>query len=206
MVFSINMRTKKTAVVLISGKAGAGKTTVANILIDKLREIPSLSVFNYSFANPIKHIAKAFMKWDEKKDEKGRKLLQSIGQEGRNYNPEIWVLHLLTQMDRQAGTFPFNFVVIDDWRFPNEAAYLQSNPILDIITIRVFGRKEDMPESTASEVSENSLPEVDVEFIPNTIEGNHWYDFQIGNNGNLNELENKLNIVLAEISKQYIVE
>lgn len=198
-------RTRKTVVILISGKAGSGKTTVAEMSEQKLLDIPSMTIFRYGFADPIKYIAKAFFGWDGKKDERGRRLLQMIGAVGREYDENIWVKHLLNQMDKKAGILPFNFVIVHDWRFPNELAYLKQNPTLEVVTIRLFGRG-GLNGETALDVSENSLPEVDAEFIPTGLEGDHWYDYQINNNVGTEQLNEKLDQVLASIEKQYIVE
>lgn len=191
------MRTKRTVIVLISGKAGSGKTTVSRTLRDKLVDIPGMSIFSYSFANPLKYIAKSYMGWDGNKDEKGRVLLQELGRIGRDYDTDIWVKHLLQQMDKQAGLLPFNFTLVDDWRFPNELAYLEKNPVFDVVTVRVFGRG-GLNGETAMDVSENSLPEATSEQA--------YYDFQIDNSGSLEQLEQKLDSVLASLEKQYIVE
>ena len=204
------MRTRKTVIVLISGKARNGKTTVADLLEKKLEDIPSMRIFRYAFAGPIKYIAKAFMNWDGEKDEKGRRLLQEQGRIGRDYDQDIWVKHLLNQMDKKTNILPFNFVIVDDWRFPNELAYLQTNPILDVVTIRVLGRSLDMPGNTASDISENSLPEASEEHLKagsySEFEPMLYYDYIINNNEDLNLLESKVDMVLSQISKQYIVE
>lgn len=200
-------RTRKTVVILVSGKAGSGKSKVASELEKKLNEVGGLTVFRYSFADPIKYIAKAFIKWDGEKDEKGRKLLQEQGRIGREYDKDIWVKHFLNQLDRKAGMFLFNFAIIDDWRFPNELAYLRNNPLFDVVTIRVFGRNGQMPGETATDVSENSLPEVrDERLDMGRLAGDYLYDFQLQNNTEEELLNHKLDVILADISKQYIVE
>lgn len=170
------------------------------------KQFPELTVHNYSLSNPIKAISKGFFGWDDKKDDAGRKLLQDLGKVGREYNQNLWVKHLLTQMDRNFGVatqiFPTNFILIDDWRFPNEYEYLKSNPVLDIITIRVAGRG-GLQGETANDVSENSLPE--------PISYTNWenetlYNFGISNDKELENLENCVGLILHQISKQYIVE
>lgn len=197
-------RTRKTCVILLSGKAGAGKSTAGDMLEKKLLDIPSISVLRYGFADPLKYQAKAYFGWDGKKDDRGRKLLQDIGRIGREYDIDIWVKHFLNQLDKKAGILPFNFSIIDDWRFPNELAYLQKNPLLDIVSIRVFGRG-GLNGETANDVSENSLPEADFESLERET-SQPYYDFAIDNRDDLELLERKLDLVLAEIEKQYIVE
>jgi len=90
-------------VIGITGKAGAGKTYLADQLIQRANNQISLHQWNSKwavkmhhkvlhFAEPVKEIAKTCFGWDGKKDERGRRLLQLIGTEvGRGYNPDIWV-------------------------------------------------------------------------------------------------------------------
>lgn len=193
------MRTRKTLVILVSGKAGSGKNVVAEKLVAKLTDIPSMTVLPYGFADPIKYIAKAYLGWDEEKDERGRRLLQKIGADGREYDQDIWVKHFLNQLDKRAEMFPFNFAVISDWRFPNEYAFLLKNPLIDVVTVRVFGRG-GLDGENALDISENSLPEV-------SKESSSWnYDFVVDNSGTLEELDSKVDKILSSISEQYIVE
>lgn len=192
-------RTKKTVVILVSGKAGSGKTTVADFLYENLSNKDSLTVFRYGFADPIKFMCEAYAGWNKEKDERGRKLLQQQGQIYREYDENIWVKHFLTQLDRKSGMFPFNFAVIHDWRFPNEHAYLLTNPLLEVVTIRVFGRG-GLDGEIALDVSENSLPEV-------TADGFTWsYDFTVDNSGSIEQLNEKLEALLDSIERKYIIE
>lgn len=203
------MRTRKTVVILVSGKAGSGKSTVAEILNSKLKENLGMDTMLYGFADPIKYIAEAYFGWNGQKDDKGRKLLQQIGAVGREYNENIWVTHFLAQLDKRAGMFPKNFAIIGDWRFPNELAYLQKNPLLDIVTIRVFGRG-GLDGETASDVSENSLPEISKERLESgsyeEFESYQYYDFTIENNTGREILNHKLDLIVGQLQKQYIVE
>lgn len=189
------MRTRKTVVILISGKAGNGKSTISNLLRNKLQDIPGITVFIYAFANPLKYIAKAFIGWDNEKDEKGRRLLQNLGKVGREYNENIWAKHMLVQMEKTAGMIPFNFAIVDDWRFPNELTFLKSHQDLDIVTVRVHGRNVVMPGNTASDCSENSLPEGMSDL----------YDFYISNSDSIDSLEKSIDDVVEKLSSKYII-
>ncbi len=201
------MRTKRTVVILISGKAQAGKSTTAELLTEKLGEVDGLNTMRYSFAEPLKFMANAFIGWKGEKDERGRKLLQSLGKDGREFDKDIWVKHLLNQMDKKP--VPPHVVLVDDWRFPNEMEFLRKNPILDVITIRVFGRG-GLEGEVANDASETALTEIDTELLASpqwsTGAEGMLYDFQINNSGDLSLLNLKLDVVLAQISKQYIVE
>jgi hypothetical protein len=190
------MRTRKTVVILISGKAGSGKTTIANILRKKLTEITPISVYHGSFAYPIKKLCEVYIDWDGEKDERGRKLLQNIGRDGREYDQDIWVKKMMQNADQKAGLLPFDFILVDDWRFPNELAYLQKDKLLDVVSVRVYGRQSEMSKNLALDVSENSLPEA----------GNGLYDIEINNDGAVEDLEITLDLLLAKIQTKFILE
>lgn len=201
------MRTRKTVIILVSGKAGAGKTTVKDLLYSKLLFLGNnLECMKYSFADPLKFIAQAFIGWNKEKDEKGRKLLQSLGKVGREYDIDIWCKHLLNQLDKNPSPFPPSFILIDDWRFRNELDFFQDNPMFDVVSIRVFGRG-GLEGDNGNDVSETELTEAKEEnlnYVP--VKHTWWYNFTIENSGNLSQLETKIDTVLSEIRKQYIIE
>lgn len=102
-----------------TGKAGVGKTTCANYT--------SHSVI--SFAGELKRIA-FIMGWDGEKDVKGRTLLQDLGDIGRKYDPEMWVLPIVTECISHEENVVFvgtDYILsVDDVRYDNEAKILKS--------------------------------------------------------------------------------
>jgi len=135
----------------ICGFAGAGKDTVANILIEKY------DFHKLSFAGILKDIvAKIFdwnrkllegdtnesREWRETKDEwwsnklgkeiTPRWVLQNIGTDimRNNFHPDIWILALEKQL------FKYKNVVITDCRFPNEIDLIKQNNGFIINVIR----------------------------------------------------------------------
>ena len=110
---------REAKVILISGKAGSGKDTVAEKLKEiKERDFGAKCVVVH-YADYLKLIAKLYFGWDGKKDEKGRELLQWLGTDvARKENPDIW-LNVIHQF---VYTFKnhFDYVIIPDTRFPNE--------------------------------------------------------------------------------------
>jgi hypothetical protein len=192
-------RTKKINVVLIGGKGRVGKSTSANYLFEALNKYHLLLIGKSGLADPIKINAVEFYHWDGKKDEKGRKLLQEIGDAGRNYNEDIFC-ELLE--DRElSNIFPNNFVLIDDWRYPNEAEYFKNKYLYEVTTIRIE-RNSELPGTTGQHRSENSLPISEVENL--VYNSNNIYNFEVHNFGTSQELYKKLDSIISYLSTKII--
>lgn len=165
-----------TYVILISGKAGVGKTTTADILAEKLKEFdPSLLIVRESFANGVKRDATS-RGWNGEKDEVGRKLLQDVGREGREKSKSYWVTDMLQRVyEKTSGIVP-NLIIIDDWRFPDEATYFDGRNLVRLFKVRIEAPKREilkgLPEYNDS--SETSLPSwKDSEHYYNAVFVNH---------------------------------
>lgn len=160
-------------VFLISGKAGAGKTALANALA-KSMDCHMGSIGVLSFASKIKEIARNDFGWDGVKDERGRALLQHLGAVGREYNEDIWVLHTINSIKSLTNGL-YGYTIIDDWRFGNESKCLTSNGY-DVIRIRVKAdSRATLKGEQAKDTSEVSLPHWYVKnaydiIVPNEIE------------------------------------
>ena len=104
--------------ILISGKAGHGKDTLAGFLKEHM-EADGKKVLITHYGDLLKYICKQFFGWDGQKDEKGRTLLQYVGTDIiRKQAPDYWV-------DFVAGILrmfndEWDYVLIPDVRFPNE--------------------------------------------------------------------------------------
>ncbi len=138
-------------VIAISGRSGSGKSTIRRIIEahvkDNLSYRMSVKCYHVSIASPIREIASSLFAWDGDKTayltgkdtldpNRGRGLLISIGMLMRTVWPDVWINHALRrirgfiwqsmtlagQLGEQA---PFEIFVIDDLRFPNEAAALR---------------------------------------------------------------------------------
>jgi cytidylate kinase len=92
--------------IAIVGKAGAGKTTGAEILCGRL------GYNRASFAAILKDVARLIWGADATKD---RGKLQKLGVAVRDIQEDAWVNALLRQIESWRGP-----IVIDDCRFPNE--------------------------------------------------------------------------------------
>ncbi len=117
----------RTTIILISGRAGVGKTTAATFIQEYLRENVSSYAYLTHFATGVKDSARG-MGWNGKKDEKGRRLLQEIGNVGREYDIDTWVNYMMKDVWEQIPEELVDVVLVDDWRFPNEANYFYRHP------------------------------------------------------------------------------
>lgn len=128
-----------------SGKAGSGKTSAAEVLEKQGFVIRS-------FADPIKWIATKWFGWDGKKDEKGRKLLQSIGKIGREYNPDTWIKPMEAYIKAWSDKRDF-LLTIDDVRFQNEVDFIHK---YKGIVINLSGRSLDLGKNS-DDISEKGV-------------------------------------------------
>lgn len=105
-------------VILISGKAEAGKTTTANML-KKFLEKRGKKVACIPYGQYVKDTAKLIWNWDGQKDKKGRQLLQWWGTDVvRTQDPSFWVdsvIRLAKVIDKHV-----DYLIVDDCRFVNE--------------------------------------------------------------------------------------
>jgi hypothetical protein len=149
----------KTVIILVSGKAGTGKSYFA----EKLRlafECKNYNVEVQHFASVLKSIAKQYFWWDGIKDGKGRKLLQHLGDVGREYDKDVWVKNLIELRLLNSPNYPQDVIIIDDWRFPNEYQYLKENLNYSIYTIEMIAPdREILNGEAAKHISEVALEE-----------------------------------------------
>ncbi len=173
-------------IVLVSGRAGEGKSSFAQFCIDYLNKNDYKAKI-YPFAKGVKDTAR-FMGWNDEKDSKGRRLLQDIGNTGRAYHENTWVDmtidSILNDMDfLQEGNKSW-FAFIDDWRFANEGTVM-ADAISPSLKIRVVRPKEFhtlVGSELYNDLSEISLPDPD--------EDTDFYDALIFNSTSLDELAN----------------
>jgi hypothetical protein len=176
-------------VILVSGRAGVGKSTVASAMHKHLQDNGYKSRIDH-FAKTIKDIAWDMFSWDGQKDDKGRVLLQKLGAVGREYNQDVWANWLYNRYIID----PVEFLIVDDWRFPNEKAFLEGKVGVKIVTVRVNAPSREILLGTLeyNDVSEISLPE---DF--------YAYDYTIQNQGTLGELGVFGKMITDDLTKTY---
>ena len=146
----------------VIGKAGAGKSAIAEKLCNK-------GYIRLSFASKVKEIA-----WDilqkplDKTQPKDREFLQKLGTDlARAYDPDVWIRHFQAAYWKWLKFGKKDFVV-DDARFVNEVEYLRSE---GFVVVRVVGRGYSMG-ALGNHVSETQLD-------------TYKADFEVDNSGSL---------------------
>jgi len=123
----------KPKIVLLAGFALHGKTTSASFMSGYLRQF-NFKCFNIAYGDYLKFVAKKYYGWDGNKDQKGRELLQKLGTEiARDTHPDIWVNVVIENV--KAFGKNFDYVIVDDFRYPNEHDRWIDEGYHDVFTI-----------------------------------------------------------------------
>lgn len=164
--------------ILISGKAGHGKDTVAQIMKEEL-ERQGEKVLIIKFGDPVKWFAREYYNWNGEKDEKGRSLLQYIGTEMmRTYNKYYWGVIV---SEFVAANEDFTVALIPDWRFISEE-YCIHDDVENYYTLRVERPGFINPSMTNEQLNHVSETELD----------NYSFDYTIWNDGTIDDLREKV--------------
>jgi hypothetical protein len=142
-------------IIAISGKARSGKDTIGKKLKEQLEELGEKVIITH-YGDFLKFICTQWYGWDGQKDEKGRSILQNVGQSFRNNDEDVWV-NMMVNFLRGLGD-SVDTVIIPDCRYPNELIGVA--PCADtIFTIRIDrkGFKNDLTDAQKLHPSEVSL-------------------------------------------------
>lgn len=173
--------------ILISGKAGHGKDSLAQLIKEEL-ENKGESVLIIKFGDPVKFFARQYYNWDGKKDTTGRGLLQYIGTEMMRTYDEFYWGHMIAEFI--AANKDFTYALIPDWRFVSEEIAISQN-IENYHTIRIERPNYINPNMTKEQLNHISETELD----------SASFDYIIYNNGTLEDLREKAKIALDFIEK-----
>ncbi len=110
-----DVRNQPDLIVLVSGKAGSGKTTFANNVSHLLSSVKNSSLI-IPLSESLKEEAKKEHGWDGNKDEEGRALLQRLGEHRRSEDIDYWCKKLA---DKICGSY-CDTAIVDDLRYKSE--------------------------------------------------------------------------------------
>lgn len=187
----IGVENKK--IILISGKAGHGKTTSAQMIKAYYDEktVRKSVIFNY--ADLLKFYCTQYFGWDGNKDESGRRLLQHVGTDlVRKSDNNYWVNAFKAFIKCFGGEF--DTIIVGDCRFKNE---LLSDPMATAFlsaygygTTHIRISRPGYDNGLTPEQKQH-LSEIDLDDVKP--------DFLIVNNGDLRSLYDKVVGVIKNI-------
>lgn len=181
-------------IILISAKSQHGKDAAAALMKNQLEERGE-KVLTIHFADPVKWFARDFYNWDGKKDKDGRALLQYIGTTMmRTYDQFYWG-RIISEFVAAASN-DFTYALIPDWRFFSEKTAIERYND-DVTTVRITrlnpdGSIYENPLMTYTQLTHISETELD----------NAFFDYCIINDGDINQLEEKVNKFITQLTSK----
>lgn len=166
------VRDEKSIIILVSGKAESGKDTACTYIYN---ELGLLRPRRLAFAKPVKSFA-ALLGWDGKKDEKGRAMLQWLGDGIRQFNPELWCQTAYKSVCRLRGLHYRTFI-FSDCRYLNDISFFKDR-FTHVYVVRVIRPQHEnaLTDAQKAHASETELDDYD-------------FDAVISNGSNLCKLE-----------------
>lgn len=151
-----NVNRSKKVIFLVSGKAGSGKSTFTQDAILELDKF-GIKAKRMSFAAKIKDIASQYFGWSGTKDERGRTLLQHLGECGREYHINTWVNNLIYDIVTDVSNT--KVYIIDDCRYVNEITCFEGDYRFKVIKINIqrTNYNSNLTLEQQMDVSENGL-------------------------------------------------
>lgn len=178
---------RKIRIYILSGKSGSGKTQVADYIIDDYAK-ENMKAVNLYYAYYLKDYAKRILGWDGAEETKPRDFLQQIGSEliKKHVNRDLVINRLLD--DIEVFSYFYDVIVISDARFIDEINLVKAK-YNDAISINIIRNKENnLNEQEKKHDTETSL------------DGFTDYDYVIHNNGTLEELQEKVYVLVKGVN------
>lgn len=155
--------------VLICGKAGSGKNTLADLIKKHLDTEPTGKVREKTLirgnAQSVKDEAIKKHNWNGEKDAKGRQLLLDITEEGYKKDKFYWEDMTFTEaiMYKEFTNKYCDYLIIPDWRYANTLEYFKDR-FDNVLTIRVDRPNNDRG-THKDHSSEKDFMDFDVDLV-----------------------------------------
>ncbi|HIQ91186.1 MAG TPA: hypothetical protein IAB27_06155 [Candidatus Coprosoma intestinipullorum] len=175
-------------IILISGKARAGKDTTA-LLLGKIYEEEGKKIVNLAYGNYIKEYAKKISNWDGRDETKPRSLLQRLGTDiiRNKIDPNFFVKRLCD--DIEVYSYFFDVITVSDARFPNELD-TPCEMFEDVIKIKIVrdNFQSNLTDTEKKHITETALDNYDD------------FDYIIHNDGTISDLREKILKLVKELN------
>ena len=179
--------------ILISGKSGSGKDTLAQFIKEELAKHDKNTLIIH-FADAVKWICRDYLGWNGKKDEVGRTLLQTVGTDiVRAKHPNFWTGIVVGIVQAFEPYNDFQVTVIPDARFPNEVD-IALQTLENCVAVRVERTNPD-----GSNWINPSLTEEQQKHPSETSLDNYAFDYLVHNDDHLDELRESAHTLLVDL-------
>jgi dephospho-CoA kinase len=148
--------------ILLCGKAGAGKDTVAN------RLCTNHGFYRMAFGDEVKATAKRLFPEQFREGRKPRKLLQDVGSKMREISEDCWINYVMRQITGRGGN-----IVITDCRYRNELETAVVHGFMPVLVYtperdrysRLSMRDGEVDAATFAHKSETDLDSLDFTYV-----------------------------------------
>ncbi len=174
------METITKKIIIIGGKARAGKDTTAGFL-KEIYESKGMKVLNIQYSSYIKEYAKKISNWDGSEETKPRELLQKLGTDIiRKEIDEYFFIKKIID-DLKVYSFFFDIITISDARFKVEID--EPRKVFDNVVAMHINRPNF--DNGLTEEQKKHRTEIDLDDYEN-------FDYEVENDGTLEDLKAKL--------------
>ena len=170
-------------IIMICGKARSGKDTLADFLIEDLKDKKPCKV---QIGQYIKYYAMKYFGWDGEEETEPRDLLIYLGTDIiiNKIDPNFHINRLV--QDLEVLSYFYDTFIVSDVRFPVEIEKVKEK-YDEVITIKISRDSEELNQSQKNNITETAL------------DNYTDYDYVIDNNGTLEELEQKAVDIIKEV-------
>lgn len=183
----MEIRNEEPRIFLICGRARHGKDEIANMIASYYKE-KDMDAINLRYAHYIKEYAKNITDWDGSEETKPRALLQMLGTDiiRKNIDKDLFIHRMIDDV-KVYGYF-FDVITVADGRFVDEVVKLkEAYPSLITIHVNRPHFESGLSEEEQAHDTEHGLDNF------------HDYDYEIENDGTLEELNKKVVEILERI-------
>ena len=180
------MENKNPKIIILSGKARAGKDTTMNFLNEIYNNIIQLQYGSY-----IKEYAKKISNWDGSEETKPRELLQQLGTNiiRENIDNKFFVKKMID--DIKVYSYFFDTIVISDARFKIEIDDIK-NTFNNVIAVRI--ERPNFDNGLTLEQKKHPS-EID-------LDDYNKFDYKLINDGTLEDLKKKVEKLVEVIKNE----